>query len=921
MAGTPLPILSERKVTRLWNRIKACFQPKDADLTAIAALTGTSGLLKKTAANTWALHTSTLVTIAGTNLSLGGSITAATLGGALTKIGTASKGASNRPIYLNAGTPTAVTSVGEAFLSWGGQNFNGSYGPIDAAMVGVLGANRSAFANASGISVEYSRDSGTTWTDYGAAATTKTALFSGISAGLVIGKADSTNKATAAYKLRITLSTSAAGIYTVLNKFVIYLSTSGSTGCTCTITGRLQSNYEAGTETWVTFADKIPVSGWSGFNVINTSGITTYGNTKTSQYGQIRFLFECTGGSTSYNGLQVQYIQCFGGVGWTTPSTMASTGHMYTFDASKNVTFPAKVTASSFSGPLTGNVTGNCSGTAGSVAWSGVTGKPTIPTKTSQLTNDSGFITSTSNITGNAATASLATAVGTQSANFTYENINGIGQGLYDHTGDSTKHITAAERTAWNNKSTFSGAFSALTGKPTTLSGYGITDAKIANGTITLGGNTITPLTSHQSLAAIMGSTAKGDAVTPVYWTGSAWATCTTFANARVASAVAADKITNLTSTDQASSSTTWRRVWMCYTDNVNGRPAWTDGFVYQTSTNTLKTKKFLAVSASGEQQEFVAQRTGGSSVALMVGTGNANHGVYSITAAKWLIVSDASGNVTVNGNAASATKATQDGSGNTITSTYLKLAGGTLTGELTVKTHLLIDNYGSGAVAHLEFKREGKNFIMAPANGSINFCIGTAGKFSIYSDSVAPDVTNVTDLGSTSLKWRNVYAATFCGNLTGNAATATYAASIGSQDAHFTYENINGIGSALNSHTASTTLHVQQEAWQTLKSGTPGIKYRRIGKMIALKGYASITFGGNPSSPASVGTIASGYRPAAQTEFRCPVTVSSQSTLCFVQVQILTSGAVNLLVINGFGAPISSTVSWFADGLFFFID
>lgn len=35
----------------------------------------------------------------------------------------------------------------------------------------------------------------------------------------------------------------------------------------------------------------------------------------------------------------------------------------------------------------------------------------------------------------------------------------------------------------------------------TTLSGYGITDAKIANGTITLGSNTITPLTSHQSLS------------------------------------------------------------------------------------------------------------------------------------------------------------------------------------------------------------------------------------------------------------------------------------------------------------------------------------------------------------------------------------------------------------------------------------
>lgn len=43
-------------------------QPKDADLTAIAALTGTSGFLKKTAADTWALDTSTyLTTSAATN--------------------------------------------------------------------------------------------------------------------------------------------------------------------------------------------------------------------------------------------------------------------------------------------------------------------------------------------------------------------------------------------------------------------------------------------------------------------------------------------------------------------------------------------------------------------------------------------------------------------------------------------------------------------------------------------------------------------------------------------------------------------------------------------------------------------------------------------------------------------------------------
>ena len=38
------------------------YQPLDADLTSIAGLTGTSGLLKKTAANTWSLDTSTYLT-------------------------------------------------------------------------------------------------------------------------------------------------------------------------------------------------------------------------------------------------------------------------------------------------------------------------------------------------------------------------------------------------------------------------------------------------------------------------------------------------------------------------------------------------------------------------------------------------------------------------------------------------------------------------------------------------------------------------------------------------------------------------------------------------------------------------------------------------------------------------------------------
>ena len=42
--------------------LSGTYQPKDADLTAIAGLTGTSGLLKKTASNTWSLDTNSYIT-------------------------------------------------------------------------------------------------------------------------------------------------------------------------------------------------------------------------------------------------------------------------------------------------------------------------------------------------------------------------------------------------------------------------------------------------------------------------------------------------------------------------------------------------------------------------------------------------------------------------------------------------------------------------------------------------------------------------------------------------------------------------------------------------------------------------------------------------------------------------------------------
>jgi|GEM_PF-2110741 len=231
----------------------------------------------------------------------------------------------------------------EANLTWGGKNLSESYSPIDAAMVPPLGANRFAFTAAAAIIIEYSQDGGATWLTYSTSDANKVGLLSGNGGNIKVGGGgypagtDYTN-----YRVRVTINT-AGQIYTVLNKFILYLRTYGSIGSWCTIDARTQANYVDAIDTWTTFSNQTSVAGWSGYNVINTSGITTYGNIAASQYGQVRFTFGQTGYSASYTGLEIFKILGFGGVGWQTPSNLAGLGSIYSYDSSQNVFFPALV--------------------------------------------------------------------------------------------------------------------------------------------------------------------------------------------------------------------------------------------------------------------------------------------------------------------------------------------------------------------------------------------------------------------------------------------------------------------------------------------------------------------------------------------------------------------------------------------------
>ena len=76
---------------------------------------------------------------------------------------------------------------------------------------------------------------------------------------------------------------------------------------------------------------------------------------------------------------------------------------------------------------------------------------------------------------------------------------------IYDGTG----HWINTSKSSFLNGYLTSVAFSDLTSHPTTLSGYGITDAYISGGTIYLGSNSITPLTSFTETDPTVPSWAK----------------------------------------------------------------------------------------------------------------------------------------------------------------------------------------------------------------------------------------------------------------------------------------------------------------------------------------------------------------------------------------------------------------------------
>ena len=183
--------------------------------------------------------------------------------------------------------------------------------------------------------------------------------------------------------------------------------------------------------------------------------------------------------------------------------------------------------------------------------------------------------------------------------------------------------------------------FLELTDRPTTIAGYGIEDAKIVNGVITLGTNTITPLTSHQSV------TNNNISVT--------WDTETTIAT--IGSTAIKIKIPANPDTN------TWRNIFKDGTEQL---------------ATGINTKGLNFVGDGKTTITFLAAGTGEGQ------SGNANFATLKI-GSTWRGIQD---NLTSSTNTTESLSAKQGyllANGSARDDTKLPLTGGTLTGNLTI--------------------------------------------------------------------------------------------------------------------------------------------------------------------------------------------------------------------------------------------
>lgn len=306
-----------------------------------------------------------------------------------------------------------ITDVKDAYVTWGGKSIAGSITPDDMGCIDEFGHNKLAFLPASCITVEYSTDGGSTWLDYELTDSQKVQMVTNSSVVMEVGKntaATESNVSNLMLRVRIACgpqSGESTKLYSQLKKILINISTQGSQTSKVAIRYRTISDYKSNTDTWATVGT-YDITGGSAWNSIPFD--YRFGgsmSTQTNHMGQVEFKFwSDTIGTWGGKKLQVLDFRFIGETNWNTPSEMARVGRLYAVDVNQNALFPRGILPNTtdqydlgvsdkkwrnlyMSGNIyKGSATLTVPSTTGTLALTSQ-----IPTKTSDITNDSDFTT------------------------------------------------------------------------------------------------------------------------------------------------------------------------------------------------------------------------------------------------------------------------------------------------------------------------------------------------------------------------------------------------------------------------------------------------------------------------------------------------------------------------------------------------
>lgn len=122
-----------------------------------------------------------------------------------------------------------------------------------------------------------------------------------------------------------------------------------------------------------------------------------------------------------------------------------------------------------------------------------------------------------------------------------------------------------------------------------------------------------------------------------------------------------------------------------------------------------------LTISQSNANDTHFKVTNSNGSIGLLTST---NQGLYDYANSKWIVYHNKSNGINYfNG---LATKATQDGNGLQIDSNYLKLSGGTVTGEVAfTNANAIRFIQGSGTTKSVLMRNDGNNFYIVPCNAT----------------------------------------------------------------------------------------------------------------------------------------------------------------------------------------------------------